>query len=446
MPDDCDLSEPLALAMARLPREVRQDILASLTDDQCLEILYDWRIWARPQQLPPAGDWQCWLVMAGRGFGKTRLGAEWVRYRIEGQTPLVASPNAPRRLALVSRSFADARDVMVEGESGLLAVAHPDQRPNLEVSRRRLVWPNGVVAQFFSSEEPELLRGPEHGLAWADELAKWRNIDATWTNLMLGLRRGASPQVVVTTTPRPIRLLRQLVDDDTVVVTRGSTFDNRPNLSASFLRHVSARYRDTHLGRQELDGELLGELPGALWTRSLVERMRVAEFPALQRIVVGVDPPVTSGPDADSCGIIVAGLGLDAEIYVLEDKSIAGQTPLGWASRVVDAYNQHRADRVVAETNQGGELVEALIRQVAPNIAFRSVHASRGKIARAEPVAALYERGLVHHVGRFDALEDEMCSYAGAPGEASPDRLDALVWGITDLVFANGRDPRIRSL
>jgi predicted phage terminase large subunit-like protein len=402
------------------------------TGDEDSEILVaDWRGpgKARPEQLPPPGDWRVWLLLAGRGFGKTRSGAEWVREQVkEGRAG---------RVALVAPTAADARDVMIEGESGILAVTPDRGRPLYEPSKRRVTWPNGAIATAYSAEEPDRLRGPQHDAAWCDELAVWRH-DAAWDMLMFGLRLGHDPRCVVTTTPKPRRLLRHLLHDPSVAVTRGTTFDNRDHLAPAFFDAILKRYRGTRLGRQELLAELLEDVPGALWSRDAIERGCVPVAPALARIVVAIDPAVSTGDESDETGIIVAALGEDGHAYVLDDLS-GRHAPHEWARRAIAAYKSHQADRIVAETNNGRDLVEATLRVVDPNAAFRAVHASRGKAVRAEPVAALYEQGRVHHVGHLTALEDQMCEFTGGVARESghsPDRVDALVWAITDLMIA----------
>jgi predicted phage terminase large subunit-like protein len=418
----------LAGRFAGVAEAERERMLRTLDEPRIEELVSDWRFWARPSQLPPENAWRVWLLMAGRGFGKTRTGAEWVRAQVEeGRT---------RRIALVAPTAADVRDVMIEGESGLLAIAPDHCRPEYEPSKRRLTWPSGAVATCFSAEEPNRLRGPQHDAAWCDELASWRHAE-TWDMLMLGLRLGSDPRCVVTTTPKPIRLLRQLLGDSGVVVTRGSTWENRDNLAPAFLAEIVRRYEGTRLGRQELEAELLDDVPGALWTRAAIDRAKVSTEPALRRVVVAVDPALSAGEDADETGIVVAALGQDGQGYVLDD--LSGRfPPHGWARRAVAAYHAHKADRVVAEVNNGGDLVEATIRMIDAGASFRAVHASRGKVVRAEPVAALYEQGRVHHVGSFPALEDQMCAFAPSfdrrAAGYSPDRLDALVWALSDLM------------
>jgi phage terminase large subunit-like protein len=417
-----------ANSLASLPEEVRRRLLWSLTPAEALALQYEWAYRARDEQLPPPGDWRVWLLLAGRGFGKTRTGAETVRARIAARLA--------RRIALVAPTAADARDVMVEGESGLLATAPPWDRPLYEPSKRRLTWPNGAIATLFSADEPERLRGPQHDFAWCDELAAWR-YPAAWDMLMFGLRLGTDPRAVVTTTPRPTKLIRGLLADPKVIVTRGRTAENRANLAPAFLAQIVRRYEGTRLGRQELDGELLEDMPGALWQRGVIEAARTTARPELTRVVVAIDPAVASSEDADETGIIVAGRDAGGHGHVLADAS-GRYAPAEWARVAVAAYAAHRADRVVAEINNGGEMVEATLRMIDPNVPFGAVRAARGKVARAEPVAALYEQGRIHHQGAFPQLEDQMCSFTSdfdrATAGYSPDRVDALVWAFTELL------------
>lgn len=424
---DIEASEAAQFANA-LSLTEHAEAIDCLNAAQHGQVLDDWQFWARPNQLPPKGDWRVWLLLAGRGFGKTRSGAEFVRARVEAGSAV--------RVALVGPTAADVRDVMIEGESGLLAVARDDFRPCYEPSKRRLTWPNGAVALAFSADEPERLRGPQHDLAWCDELAAWRYA-AAWDNLLLGLRLGNDPRAVVTTTPKPNKLVRDLLVSPGAVVTRGSTFDNAAHLAPAFLDSVVRRYRGTRLGRQELEAELLEDLPGALWSRDAIEAARVAAAPDLARIVVAVDPAVSSGEAADETGIVVAGLAHDGQVYVLDDLS-GRMSPRAWALKAVAAYKNFAADRIVAEINNGGDMVEATLRSVQSDAPFRALRASRGKAVRAEPVAALYEQGRVHHVGGFAALEDQLCAFTAdfdrAASGTSPDRLDALVWAVTDLI------------
>ena len=417
-----------AAFLAALDPPERAAALAALGRYETSALNHDWRFWARPAQLPPEGAWRVWLLLAGRGFGKTRSGAEYIRARIESRSA--------RRVALVAPTAADARDVMVEGESGLLSIAWDDYRPAYEPSKRRLTWPNGAIATCFSADEPERLRGPQHDLAWCDELAAWR-YPAAWDNLLFGLRLGADPRAVVTTTPKPVKLLRDLLAAPGTAVTRGATCENQVNLAPGFLSSVVRRYQGTRLGRQELDAELLDDIPGALWSRDAIEAMRVKAAPELRRIVIAIDPAASSGEGADETGIVVAGIGPDGHAYVLDDLS-GRMSPRQWALRAVAAYKKHQADRIVAEINNGGEMVEATLRAVEATASFKALRASRGKAIRAEPVAAFYEQGKVHHVGCFPALEDQLCGFIAdfdrARGAASPDRLDALVWALTELM------------
>lgn len=373
-------------------------------------------------------------MLAGRGFGKTRTGAEYVRAKVKS--------GEARHIALVAPTALDARSVMVEGESGLLSIGPAHERPHYEPSLHRLTWHNGAVATLFSADEPNRLRGPQHDLAWCDELAAWRYPQA-WDMLMFGLRLagpgGADPRCVVTTTPRPIKLIRDLLADPSVAVTRGRTADKAGNLAPAFLAQIVRRYEGTRLGRQELDGELLDDMPGALWTHGLIDAARINAHPNLVRIVVAIDPAATSGEHADETGIIIAGRDAEGHGYVLADLSNR-YAPLEWARAAIIAYRTHHADRIVAEVNNGGEMVEAMLRTVDPNAPFTAVHAAHGKVARAEPVAALYEQGRVHHIGAFAALEDQMCAFSADfdrdVAGYSPDRVDALVWALTELFLA----------
>ncbi len=405
-------------------------------------------------QLPPAGEWRSWVIMGGRGAGKTRAGAEWVRAQVEGARP--TDKGLVRRVALVGETYDQVRDVMIRGDSGILACSPPDRRPVWKASERRLVWPNGAEAQAFSASDPEALRGPQFDAAWVDELAKWKKAGETWDMLQFALRLGDDPRVCVTTTPRNVGILKDLLAAPSTVSTHAPTEANRANLAASFLEEVRARYAGTRLGRQELDGVLLADAEGALWRSEMLERARVARAPEMDRIVVAVDPAVTSGGGADACGIVVAGVvsqgpPQDWRAYVLADCTVEGLSPAGWARAAIAAMEQFGADRLVAEVNQGGQLVEEVIRQVDPMVAFRGVHASRGKVARAEPVAALYEQGRVRHVGAMGDLEDQMCLMTprGFEGRGSPDRVDALVWALHELMIAPAakwRMPRARML
>ncbi|QFG35960.1 DNA-packaging protein [Paracoccus pantotrophus] len=414
--------------------------MAGLGENALAALPWLFEFWALPHQLPPEGDWKSWVIMGGRGAGKTRAGAEWVRAQVEGATP--EAPGRARRVALVSETLDQARDVMVFGESGILASSPPDRRPVWEAGRRRLVWPNGAVAQLYSAHEPEALRGPQFDAAWVDELAKWKKAEETWDMLQFALRLGPHPQQVVTTTPRNVAVLKRLLRQSSTVTTHAPTDANRAYLAESFLAEVQARYGGTRLGRQELEGLLLEDVEGALWSAALLERCRVEACPALSRIVVAVDPAVTGGAASDECGIVVAGVVAEGpatewRAYVLEDASVRGG-PLDWARAAIAAMQRHGAERLVAEVNQGGDLVESVIRQVDPLVPFRALRAGRGKGLRAEPVAALYEQGRVSHLRGLGQLEEQMCrmTVAGYDGRGSPDRLDALVWAIHELVIA----------
>lgn len=415
-------------------------ILEDLDDGTAEALLHDWPLWARAEQLPPPGAWFCWLILAGRGWGKTRTGAEWVRWRVA---------QGARRIALIGQTAADVRDVIVEGESGILAVHPPHTRPKYEPSKRRLTWPNGAVATTYSGDEPDQLRGPQHDTCWADELAKWRYAQLAWDNMEMGLRLGDNPQAVVTTTPRPIPLILALRDDpETARPTRNlSTALNRQNVSQRFVERVIKRYAGTRLGRQELDAEILDDTPGALWTRSGIEATRITRAPALTRIVIGVDPS-SGGADGET-GIIGCGKDAAEHGYVLADLTESGD-PAAWGPAVIRAFITLRADLVVAEQNQGGAMVAHVIRQSTveidgityrgANLPIELVWASRGKHTRAEPISVLWSqqpaRG--HYVGAWPELEDQCCTWV--PGEDSPDRMDAKVWAMTAL-FPNEDEP-----
>ena len=411
-----------------------------------------WDIWANPlHQRAPKGAWTSWVILGGRGAGKTRAGAEWIRARVEGATPL--SAGKARRIALVGETLDQARSVMVEGDSGLLASSPPDRRPKLIASQHRLVWPNGAEAFLHSATSYEGLRGPQFDTAWSDELAKWRHAREAWDMLQFTLRLGKSPRQIVTTTPKDVPVLLEILADPGTVVSHAGTEANRANLAPGFIERLEARYGGTRLGRQELEGELIRDVEGALWTRAMIDPGRQAAPGNFSRVVVAVDPPASTGAGADECGIVVAGVVAegpprDWRAWVLADWSAQGLSPKAWAELAVAAYHEFRADRLVAEINQGGAMVEEVVRMVAPNVAFTGVNARVGKRARAEPVAALYEQGRVHHASAFPELEDQMCSFVAGRGP-SPDRLDALVWALTDLIIAApvpGPGPRVRLL
>jgi phage terminase large subunit-like protein len=405
----------------------------------------DFETFALPHQIPPATGndgtpWTTWLLLGGRGAGKTRAGAEWVR--------ALALADRRARIALVAETEHDAREVMVEGVSGLLAVHRRGERPLWRPTRRRLEWRNGAVAEVYSAEDPDRLRGPQFSAAWLDELAKWRHAEATFDMLQFGLRLGERPRQVVTTTPRPTEFLRRLIADPRTALARAATHVNAHNLSPAFLDSVLQRYRGTLLGRQEIDGELIAERADALWTRAGIEGLRVREAPALARVVVAVDPPGSAHEGSDACGLVAAGVAADDLLYVLADESARGLSPQAWAERAIALWRRCRADVLVAESNFGGDMVRAVIGQADRNVPVRLVHATRGKFLRAEPVALLYEQGRVRHVGVFAHLEDEMCDFGrdGLSSGRSPDRLDALVWALTALTYGARPEPRIRSL
>jgi phage terminase large subunit-like protein len=384
--------------------------------------------------------------MGGRGSGKTRAGAEWIRHLALRLDDPPAGP--PRRIALIAETLGDARRVMVEGVSGLLGVHADHERPQFEPSKNQITWANGTIAQLFSGDDPDTLRGPQFEFAWCDEIAKWRHAQEAWDMLQFGLRLGQSPRAVVTTTPRALPLLKRLLADPTTVITRSRTTDNRANLARSFITEMQRRYVGTALGRQELDGELITESAGALWRQDWIDSARVDDIPELNRIVVAVDPPVTANANSDACGIIVAGIGPDRRAYVIADRTIQGRSPDIWARAAVAAYREFNADRIVAEVNQGGDMVGLTIRSVDPTVPITQVRATRGKWLRAEPVAALYAEGRVIHAGQYPDLERQMLDFGtGASGQArSPDRLDALVWALTSLMLHNDPSPNIRRL
>jgi len=428
--------------------------LAGLGDRALAALPWLFEFWALPHQRAPEGDWRTWVILGGRGAGKTRAGAEWVRAEVEGTGP--RDPGRAARVALVGETMDQVREVMVFGDSGLLACAPPDRRPVWEATRRRLVWPNGATAQAFSAHEPEALRGPQFDAAWVDELAKWKKARESWDMLQFGLRLGDHPRQVVTTTPRNVPILKKILHTPSTVSTHASTQANRAYLAASFLEEVEARYGGTRLGRQELEGVLVEDIDGALWTSAQLEELRLDAPPDFDRIVVAVDPPVTGHKGSDECGIVVVGAVTsgpprDWWAVVLEDASVSAAKPTVWAEAAVAAFERHEAGRLVAEVNQGGDLVGEMIRQIDPMVPFRGVHASRGKVARAEPVAALYEQQRVRHLRGMPDLEDQMCKMTahGFEGQGSPDRVDALVWAIHELMIGPARNqgrPQLRTL
>jgi phage terminase large subunit-like protein len=409
-----------------------ESLYAEISDRQSTGLLDRWRLWARAEQLPPDGEWTTWLYMGGRAAGKTRAGAEWIRARV--------GSGLGRRIALVAGTAADGRDVMIEGQSGLLAVAPAWDRPRFEPSKRRLTWPNGAVATLFSAEQPEALRGPQHDTAWCDELAKWKYLESTWDNLQLGLRLGSLPRQVITTTPRALGSLKAIIARSDTVMTHGTSYDNRVNLTPAYFAEIIRRYEGTRFGRQEINAELLDDVQGALWTRAMLDAARLAQGvspPQMARVVVGVDPSGTRGDDdRASVGIVTAGKGIDGLGYVLADFTCA-LSPAGWGRRIAEAVSAHRADCVVAEGNFGGAMVESVLAAANVGARVKMVTASRGKIVRAEPIAALYEQNRVRHAGAFAALEDQLTALTtdGYVGEGSPDRADAMIWTLTELML-----------
>ncbi len=448
-----DLRSGAASLAYATPRET-DEFLAGLSENALHALPYMFEFWALDHQMPPEGDWRSWVILGGRGAGKTRAGAEWVRSMVEGDLPL--EEGAASRVALVGETFDQVRDVMVFGESGILACSPPDRRPEWQATRRRLVWPNGAIAECYSASSPEGLRGPQFDAAWVDELGKWHKGQDAWDMLQFALRLGHHPQQVVTTTPRNVPVLKRVLEASSTVKTSAPTEANAAYLADNFLEEVRTRYGGTRLGRQELDGEMLEDVEGALWSSAMLEELRVEDLPEFDRVIVAVDPAVTAGKSADACGIMVVGATFgedrrDWRAYVLQDATTRGHSPLQWAHVAVEMAEKYGADRIVAEVNQGGDLVETLMRQISALVPYRALHASNGKGARAEPVAALYEQKRVLHYGDLSELEDEMCQMAatGFKGSGSPDRVDALVWAVTELMLskaAMAAQPSIRTL
>ena len=421
-------------------------LLAGL-DRRWLTVLdRDFGLLSHNHQFTERDDWTTWLMLCGRGAGKTRAGAEWVRAMSQGIAPYADKPVGP--IALIGETEHDAREVMIEGVAGIMSLYPNGHRPKWISSRRRLEWSNGIWAQTFSAEDPDSLRGPQFAAAWLDELAKWKHAEATFNMLQFGLRLGERPRQVITTTPRPTALIKKLMRDTGTLVTRASTAANRFHLAPAFLDMVESRYAGTQLGRQEISGEIIEERADALWSRATIEQCRVDAAPALMRIVVAVDPPVSAGKRADACGIVAAGIAEAGAIYVLEDATVAGLSPTAWAAKAISVWRRFSADALVVEVNQGGDMVKTVIAEADPTVPVTSVRAHRGKWLRAEPVAALYEQGKVRHAGVFAALEDEMCDFGveGLSSGRSPDRLDALVWAVTALSFGAKAQPRVRGL
>lgn len=418
--------QSVAERLADLTPDQRAEVIGKLSPAEAAALLHDWRgFLARPNQIMPGDDWDIWLVLAGRGFGKTRTGAEAVREVVE--------KNTAERIGLVAETAADARDVMV---AELLRIFPTDERPIYTKSNRCVEFHNGAKAFTYNAVEPDQLRGPQHDFMWHDELAKWRYARETWDQAQFGLRLGRHPRQVVTTTPRPIELVKSIISgqEGKVHTTRGSTMENRANLAGGFIEHIYRVYAGTRKGRQELDAEVLSDMPGAIWAQSVIDSYRVSKAPELGRTVIGVDPAVTNTEDSDEHGLVAAGIGPDQVGFVLEDASMRG-SPMEWARAAVALSKKYDADGIVVEVNQGGDMVAHTIRAIAPNANIIEVRATRGKHVRAEPVAALYEQGRVRHVGQFPEMESQMCMFttSGYEGEDSPDRVDALVWALTEL-------------
>lgn len=425
--------QSVAERLALLPTTERDAALDLLSEDEKASLLHDWRgFMARPEQLAPDGPWQTWLVMAGRGFGKTEAGAQWVRERVA---------DGARSIALVAETQKDLEEVMVPR---LVSIYPAGEAPTVRFKPVRVRWPNGAIALGYNGTEPDQLRGPEFDTAWVDELAKYRYARDAWDMLQFTMRAGSDPRVCVTTTPRPIPVVREIIADAGTVVTRGSTFDNASNLAPTFLKAITGKYEGTRLGRQEINAEVLDDIPGALWTRDTLDKCRRRQMPKFRRVLVSVDPAITSGETADEHGIIVGGSDDDSHGWVLEDASLQG-SPLDWARRAIAKHDEYEADGIVVEVNQGGEMVAHTLRSVRPNIRVIEVRATRGKHVRAEPVSALYEQGRISHLGAFPELEDQMVlmTSEGYMGERSPDRLDALVWLFTELFPSILRRPDV---
>ena len=434
--------------------DAQETFLNELGEGALCALPFLFEFWAMEHQLPPEGDWRTWVIMGGRGAGKTRAGAEWVRAMVEGATPF--DEGSARRVALVGETLDQVREVMIFGDSGIMACSPPDRRPAWQATRKRLLWPNGAVATVHTAHDPEGLRGPQFDAAWVDELAKWKKAQDTWDMLQFALRLGEKPRVCVTTTPRNIGVLKALLQMPSTVTTHAPTEANAANLAGSFLAEVRARYAGTRLGRQELDGVLLSDAEGALWTSDMLEACHRKGSFEFDRIVVGVDPAISSGKAADECGIVVVGAQMqgppqDWRAHVMCDASVKGARPSEWARAAVAAVETWSADRLVAEVNQGGQMVGEVVRQVDPMVPYKAVHASHGKVARAEPIASLYEQGRVTHAPNLTMLEDQMVlmTRRGFVGDGSPDRVDALVWALHELMIEPAREyrrPGVRAL
>ena len=404
----------------------KDEILKKLSDEEIIALYYDWEgVWSRPSQVEPAGNWTYWLILAGRGWGKTKTAAEWIRKRV--------CTLESKHIALVAPRASDIRDIMIEGPSGILNVFPPNQRPNYEPSKRKITFHTGAVAITYSGDEPDQLRGPNVDTAWVDELASIPKQEQVLDMIAFCLRIGVNPRCVITTTPRPTRTIKRLIREDNTCITRGSTFENRDNLSNVFFSSIIERYKNTRIGKQELYGEILDDNPKALWKEKIIEESRVIKHPELRRIVIGVDPAATANKNSDETGIIAVGKGNDGHFYILDDKSLK-DSPAGWGKAVVSVYYKYKADRVIGEVNQGGDMVEYVLKTIDRYVSFKSIHASRGKKLRAEPIAALYEQHKCHHVGTFPDLETQMTNWDPENDTESPDRVDALCWAIWELM------------
>lgn len=405
----------------------------------------EWLLKARFDQLPPRSNWKTWLLLGGRGAGKTRAGAEWIHGLVHGYAPFCNQ--AVGIIALVGETLGDVREVMIDGISGLRNLGR-GARPRYETSRKRLLWDNGAVAYAFSSEDPESLRGPQFGGAWCDEAAKWRHADETFDMLQFGMRLGENPRAMVTTTPKPTHFIRRLIASPTVMISHVKTRDNQENLSPNFIATLEKAYQGTRLGRQELEGELLEDIEGALWQRDQLDGLKANMPEQMRRICVAIDPPASSHAKSDACGIIVAGIDDDGIGWVIADETVQGVKPEQWAATAIAAFHRFKADTIIAEINQGGDMVTSVLRAVDAQIAVQTVRANRGKWVRSEPIAALYAQERVRHCKGLEALEDEMCTMTpnGKAGGRSPDRVDALVWALNSLMLDNQAAPKIRPL
>lgn len=423
--------------LAGLSPTRRDMLLEKFQDTELSQMRNDFFLSARKEQIPPLGNWFIWIIMAGRGFGKTFSGANWIiDEHIQGEA---------KNSAIIAATAADMRRFCIEGPSGVMAQAPNWFYPDYQPSKSKLIWPNGTETQLYTSEKPDRLRGPNHDRAWCDELSYWRYLEDAWDNLMMALRYGQNVKAVVTMTPRPVKAVRELLkrEGQDVVVTRGSTMDNKENLSDIFLKNIQDQYGGTRKGRQEIQGELLEEAEGALWSHGLLDLYRVSETPQLTKTSVAIDPSTTGGEKADEAGIMVGGKDKFGHGYLLADYSRRA-SPQKWAEKAVEAYDFHEANDIVAEKNQGGEMISSMIHNINPHIKVHLVHASKGKVARAEPVSMLDEQGKLHHVGSFPALEDEMCNFVPGDINESPNRVDARVWLFTHLLI--GRKGRAGAL